>query len=109
MTQTRQPRPDRPEADPFVHNRLAEEVERLKTEPAWHDGDRNAITLTKRAGLTLVLTALRQGAVPRGHRAPSAATLHVISGRMILRVGDRSLELATRGGRDHGAGPDARG
>ena len=26
MTETRQPRPDRPGAGPFVHNRLAEEV-----------------------------------------------------------------------------------
>ena len=42
MTQARQPRPDRPEAGPFVHNRLVEEVERLKTE-TWHDGDRNEI------------------------------------------------------------------
>jgi quercetin dioxygenase-like cupin family protein len=93
MTETRRPRADRPEAGPFVHNRLVEEIERLKMEPAWHDGDRNAITLTKRSGLRLVLTILRQGAVLREHRAPTAATLHVISGRMIVRFGDRSLEL----------------
>ncbi len=93
MTQTPLPRPDRPAGGPFVHSRLAEEVERLKTEPAWRDGDRNSITLTKRAGLRLVLTVLRQGAVLSEHRAPAAATLHVISGRMVVRVGDRSLEL----------------
>lgn len=93
MTQTRKPRPDRPEVGPFVHNDLAREIERLKTEPAWHDGDRNAITLTKRVGLTLVLTVLRQGAVLREHRAPTGVALHVISGRMLLRVGDQSLEL----------------
>jgi quercetin dioxygenase-like cupin family protein len=86
-------RPDRPEAGPFVHVRLTDEVERLKSEPAWRDGDRNAITLTKRAGLRLVLTALRQGAVLREHRAPTAATLHVLTGRMVLRVGDRPLPL----------------
>jgi len=93
MSQTPVPRPDRPEAGPFVHTRLAEEVERLKKEPAWHDGDRNAITLTKRVGLRLVLTILRQGAVLRKHRAPTAVTLLVISGEMVVRVGDRSLEL----------------
>ena len=93
MTQTRQPRPDRPEAGPFVHNHLAEEIERLKTEAAWHDGDRNAITLTKRVGLRLVLTVLRQGAVLREHRAPTAVTLHVICGRMTISMADRSLEL----------------
>ena len=68
-------------------------VERLRTEDAWRDGDRNAITLTKQAGLTLVLTVLRRGAALREHRAPAAVTLHVISGRMALRAGDRSLEL----------------
>lgn len=93
MSQARSPRPDRPEAGPFVHSRLHEEVERRKTEPTWHDGDRNSITLTRRSGLTLVLTVLRAGAVLREHRAPTAATLHVISGRLIVRVGDRLLEL----------------
>jgi len=93
MTQLRLPRPDRPESRPFVHNRLGEEIERLKTEPAWRDGDRNAITLTKRVGLRLVLTVLRHGAVLREHRASTAMTLHVLSGLMIVRVGDRSLEL----------------
>jgi hypothetical protein len=60
VTQTREPRPDRPEVGPFVHNDLAKEIERLKTEAAWHDGDRNAITVAKRVGLTLVLTILRR-------------------------------------------------
>lgn len=93
MSQAQPSRPDRPKAGPFVHSRLDEAVERLKTEPAWHGGDRNSITLTKRSGLTLVLTVLREGAVLREHRAPTAVSLHVITGRLILRVGDRSLEL----------------
>jgi quercetin dioxygenase-like cupin family protein len=93
MSRTRPPRSDRPEDGPVVHRRLAEEAARLQAEPAWRDGDRNAITLTKRVGLRLVLTALRQGASLQEHRAPAAATLHVLSGRMVLRVGDPPLEL----------------
>ena len=93
MSQTSLPRSDRPDRGPFVHRRLGEEVERLKTEPAWCDGDRNSITLTKQRGLTLVLTVLREGAVLREHRAPTAVSLHVVSGRMTVRVGDRSLAL----------------
>jgi quercetin dioxygenase-like cupin family protein len=93
MSESQHARRDRPRAGAFVHNRLLEEVERLKTEPAWRDGDRNAITLTKSAGLRLVVTILRQGALLREHRAPGAATLHVISGGMALQAGDRSLEL----------------
>ena len=95
MTSTPTHRPDRPDAGPFVHTRLPGEVERLKSERAWIDGDRNAITLTKGAGLTLVLTALRAGAVLRDHRAPAAATLHVLSGRMTFRLGDRSFDLVS--------------
>jgi quercetin dioxygenase-like cupin family protein len=93
MSRTWHPRPDRPEAGPLVHRNLPEEVARLQAEPAWRDGDRNAITLTKRAGVRLVLTTLRQGAVLQEHRAPGAASLHVLSGRMTLRVDDRPLEL----------------
>ena len=70
MTETGRPRPDRPEAGPFVRNRLVEEVDRLKTEPTWHDGDRNAITLTKGAGLRLVLTILRKGRAPASIARP---------------------------------------
>jgi len=93
MSRAWQPRSDRPEAGPVVHLSLAEEVARLQAEPAWREGDRNAITLTKRAGLRLVLTALRQGAVLQEHRAPAAASVHVLSGRMVLRAGERPLEL----------------
>lgn len=95
MTSTPPHRPDRPEAGPFVHTRLPEVVERFTSERAWIDEDRNAITLTKGAGLTLVLTTLRAGAVLREHRAPAAATLHVLSGRMTLRAGDRALDLVS--------------
>lgn len=93
MTEKWEPRPDRPEGGPFVHRRLLEEVERLRAEPAWRDGDRNAITLTRGAGVRLVLTALKQGAVLHEHRAPAPATVHVLSGRMAFRVGGQRLEL----------------
>jgi quercetin dioxygenase-like cupin family protein len=95
MSATWQPRPDRPEAGPLVHRRLDDEIARLQGEPAWRDGDRNAITLTKGAGLRLVLTALRQGAALNEHRAPAAATLHVVSGRMMLRAAGQALELGS--------------
>jgi quercetin dioxygenase-like cupin family protein len=93
MTPTSHARADRPESGSLVHNHLLREIERLKAEPAWQDGDRNAITLTKRVGLRLVLTVLRQGAVLHEHRAPTAVTLHVISGLLALRVGDESVAL----------------
>ena len=95
MTPTPHPRSARPATGSLVHTRLAGQLERLKNERTWTDGDRNTITLTKGAGLTLVLMALRAGAVLRDHRAPAAATVHVLSGRMRLRARDRSLELVS--------------
>jgi len=94
MTPAPSPRPDRPVAGAVASVDLASELERLKRERTWTDGDRNAITLVKGAGLTLVLTALRGGAVLREHRAPAAATLHVLEGRMALRADGRSFDLA---------------
>ena len=43
-------------------SRLQSAVERLKQEPTWGSGDRNAITLTKEPALRLVTTVLRKGA-----------------------------------------------
>ena len=40
-----------------------------------------------------MLTILRQGAVLLEHHASTAATLHVISDWLVVRVGDWSLEL----------------
>jgi quercetin dioxygenase-like cupin family protein len=94
VSSTPPPRRDRPATAPLAHLRLPDEIERLKTEQSWIEGDRNAITLAKGAGLTLVLTALRRGAVLREHRAPGHATLHLLAGRMVLRADERSLDLA---------------
>jgi hypothetical protein len=44
------------------HARLGEQVERLRQEPAWRAGDRNAITLVKTPALSLVLLAVKEGA-----------------------------------------------
>jgi quercetin dioxygenase-like cupin family protein len=93
MTEPWSPRTERPQAGPHVSLRLADEIERLQREPGWRDGDRNAITLTRGVGLRLVLTALRQGAALQEHRAPAAATVHVLSGRLALRAAGEPLEL----------------
>ena len=55
-------RPDRPVAAPVLEFRLDEQVERLRREPAWRSGTRDAITLAKGPVLRVVLTVLRAGA-----------------------------------------------
>ena len=54
-------RPDRPVAAPVLEFRLDEQVERLRREPAWRSGTRDAITLAKGPVLRVVLTVHRAG------------------------------------------------
>ena len=49
-----QARPDRPTVVPMLHVRIEEQLDRLKREPAWQSGSRNAITVTKEPSLQVV-------------------------------------------------------
>jgi quercetin dioxygenase-like cupin family protein len=93
MADQRQARPDRPAAGPLVHVRLQEEIERLKHEPAWRSGDRNAITLTKEPALRVVLMALHKGARVHEHRAGGSLTFQLITGAVRFRAAGKALEL----------------
>jgi quercetin dioxygenase-like cupin family protein len=94
MTEPGAPRVDRPAGDPVFHARLPEQVERLRREPAWRAGDRNAITLFKTPALSLVLLAVQAGARLHEHRAEGALTIQVISGAVRVDAGGRRVELA---------------
>jgi quercetin dioxygenase-like cupin family protein len=93
MADQRQARPDRPAAGPLVHVRLQEGIERLKHEPAWRSGDRNAITLTKEPALRVVLMALHKGARVHEHRAGGSLTFQLITGAVRFRAAGRDVEL----------------
>jgi hypothetical protein len=66
MAPTPEARPDRPVVAPVAGFRLAEQVARLKQEPAWISGSRNAITLVEESAflLTLVQSGEARGCVP---------------------------------------------
>jgi quercetin dioxygenase-like cupin family protein len=55
--------------------------------------DRRGITLVKEHGITVVLTALREGALLREHDTPGPATVQVLDGSVEIRVGDETLRL----------------
>lgn len=54
----------------------------LRREPEYAASGVSALTLQRDEHATLVLVALRRGAVMREHRAPSAGALVVLSGRV---------------------------
>jgi quercetin dioxygenase-like cupin family protein len=91
MTEQAPPRPDRPAAGPVFHARLGAQLERLRREPGWRAGDRNAITLFKTPALSLVLKA---GARLHEHRADGTLTVQVVSGAVRVDAGGRRVDLA---------------
>lgn len=93
MADTWQSRLDRPALVPLLHVRLNEQLERLKEEPTWRTGDRNAITLTKEPTLRLVLIALKKGAKLHEHQASGPVTIQAVSGSLRLHTAGQTLEL----------------
>jgi quercetin dioxygenase-like cupin family protein len=77
----------RPAAGGLVQFRFETELERLRQEPAWRAGSRNAITLVKERGLRVVLALLHAGTRLDPHHAPGPLTLQVLSGRVRLGPG----------------------
>jgi quercetin dioxygenase-like cupin family protein len=73
---------------------LAGEVDTLRRESSWQQGDRNAKTFLKDADLRMVLTVLKAGAVVKEHRVPGPATVQTLSGRISLRLPDQTVELS---------------
>jgi quercetin dioxygenase-like cupin family protein len=85
---------DRPVTVPLLHVRLADQLDRLKQEPTWRTSGRNAITLTKEPTLRLVLLLLGKGTKMPEHQAAGPLTLHVLSGSVAFRAGDRTEEVS---------------
>ena len=90
-------RSDRPVEVPLLHVQLTEQLERLRQESTWRTSGRNAITLTKEPGLRLVLMLLGKGTKIPEHRAAGPLTLHVLSGSVTFRAGNRAETLGPGG------------
>lgn len=86
-------RPPHELQEPVTALDLLDEAARLRQEPTWQQGDRNAKTFVKANDLRLVLTTLKQGAVVKEHRAPGSAVVQTLSGRIRLRLADQAVDL----------------
>ena len=83
-------RAERPVTVPLLHVRLAEELEGFRRESTWRTSGRDAMTLTRKAALRLVLMLLSKGTKLAEHKTPGPMVLHVLSGSMIFRAGSRT-------------------
>jgi quercetin dioxygenase-like cupin family protein len=90
--------PNRPEGDrvldaPYVFADLPTFTEQVKDEKAWQKSDRNAITVFKTEGMTIVLSAMKEGAVIKDNTVNGFFTVQVLEGaiRMETLEGDTNM------------------
>ncbi|MBK6913049.1 MAG: cupin domain-containing protein [Ignavibacteriales bacterium] len=73
------------------------ETDKLKSENAWLNGDRNAVTLQKNSNLRVVLISLRKGATLHEHKVEGPITLFVLSGKINFIVGEEKVIAESNG------------
>ena len=78
------PRPDsnRLLNAPMLEFDLASVIERIKGEEEWISGKHNAITLTKSAGMSIVLIAMHRENEMKIHQEEGALSLYIITGKL---------------------------
>jgi quercetin dioxygenase-like cupin family protein len=77
---------------PFRGFDLDEEFARLREEKEWQEGRRNAITLRKGGGLSVVLLAMKAGDRLEEHSAPGPISLSVREGRIRFTAEGETIE-----------------
>lgn len=83
----------RPLAESLMAFELGQEIASLRQEPAWTEGDRNARTLVKSAGLRLLLASLRRSAEMQEQHGEGPVTIQLLEGRVTLKAGGAEVTL----------------
>ena len=73
---------------------LQEEAARLRTEKAWQEGKRNAITLRKGEGMNVVLLVMKAGDRLEEHATPGPVSLNVREGSLRFEASGEVVEVA---------------
>ena len=77
---------------PMVTIDLNKLILQIKQEQAWKERDRNAITIYKTQGMSLVLMALKEGAELKKHLAQGIITVQVLEGRIKFTTDETEVE-----------------
>ena len=86
------PGSDRTLSGPVQGFDLDEEAARLRGEKEWQEGRRNAITLRKGGGLSVVLLAMKAGDRLEDHSAPGPISLMIREGRIRFTAESETVE-----------------
>ena len=92
---------NRPEGDrvidaPYVFADLVAFTEQVKDEKAWDKSDRNAITVFKTEGMTIVLSALKPGAVIKDNTVNGFLTVQVLEGSIRMETLEGDAEMGEK-------------
>ena len=80
---------------PTLRFDLVAEQELLRREESYRGGDRNAKTLVKEHGLSVVLTVMRSGARLQEHKTAGPLSIQTLSGHIRLHVLQETIDLPT--------------
>ena len=78
---------------PLVTINLLSFIEQIRNEKAWEDSDRNAITVFKTNGMSIVLIALHKDAEMIKHTADGLISVQVLEGQMLFNTNEQSINL----------------
>ncbi len=82
-------------ARPMAQFNLRQEIQELQKQEAWQRGvGRSSKTLVKHPDFRIVLIALKEGTLLKEHHADGRISVQTLQGRLRMRVGDKSVELA---------------
>jgi len=87
------PKGDRVIDAPYVLADLPAFIEQVKDEKAWEESDRNAITVFKSDGMTIVLSILKENAVIKDNTVDGYLTLLLLEGKARLETLEGDIDL----------------
>jgi quercetin dioxygenase-like cupin family protein len=78
---------------PYVFADLPAFIAQVKDEKSWEKNDRNGITVFKSEGITIVISALKDGAVIKDNTVNGFLTLHVLNGKVRIETLEGDVEV----------------
>jgi len=90
---TQRPQGDRVLDAKLVTIDLPSLIDQIRNEEQWGASDRNAITVFKTNGMSIVLIALHKGAEIARHSANGLISVQVLEGEVLFSTDERSVEL----------------
>jgi len=78
---------------PMVTIDLGSFTEQIRTEKAWKDSERNAVTVFKTYGMRIVLIALHKDSEMKEHTAAGIISVQVLEGQIQFTASEQSVVL----------------